>query len=151
MFVCHGGLFKDDGVTLKDIENTNRFMEIPDSGIMCDLLWADPAKTPGRSPSKRGISVGFGPDVTKKFCELNNLDMVVRSHEMKDEGYEEDHDGKCVTIFSAPNYCDQMNNKGAYIIFEAEDMKPKYIKFPNVEHPKIPPMAYANKFLNGVY
>ena len=25
------------------------------------------------------------------------------------------HDGKCVTIFSAPNYCDQMGNKGAFI------------------------------------
>jgi serine/threonine-protein phosphatase 5 len=40
---------------------------------MCDLLWADPAKTPGRTPSKRGISIGFGPDITKKFLQENNL------------------------------------------------------------------------------
>jgi hypothetical protein len=31
--------------------------------INIDLLWADPIKENGRQPSKRGISVGFGPDV----------------------------------------------------------------------------------------
>jgi len=38
-----------------------------------------------------------------------------RSHECKEEGYEVEHNGKCITIFSAPNYCDQMGNKGAFI------------------------------------
>lgn len=104
----------------------NRFQEIPDSGIMCDLLWADPVPTQGIAPSKRGISIGFGPDITKKFLQNNNLELLVRSHEMKDDGYESQHEGKLVTIFSAPNYCDQMKNKGAYIIFKGEDMKPNY-------------------------
>ena len=27
---------------------------------------------------------------------------------MKEEGYEVEHDGYCITVFSAPNYCDQM-------------------------------------------
>jgi serine/threonine-protein phosphatase 5 len=53
---------------------------------MCDLLWADPTKTNGRTPSKRGISGGFGPDITKTFLEQNNLELLVRSHEMKDNG-----------------------------------------------------------------
>jgi len=43
--------------------------------------------------------------------------MLVRSHEVKPEGYEYQKGGKVLTIFSAPNYCDQMGNKGAYVRF----------------------------------
>lgn len=31
---------------------------------------------------------------------------------MKDEGYEVEANGMLATVFSAPNYCDQMGNKG---------------------------------------
>jgi serine/threonine-protein phosphatase 5 len=31
---------------------------------MCDLLWADPIPNKGRCPSKRGVSMGFGPDIS---------------------------------------------------------------------------------------
>ena len=55
--------------------------------------------------------------------------MLVRSHEMKDNGYEEDHNGRVITIFSAPNYCDQMKNQGAFIRFNGKDMKPKFTNF----------------------
>lgn len=37
--------------------------------------------------------------------------------QVKDEGYAVEHNGKCITVFSAPNYCDQMGNKGAFIRF----------------------------------
>ena len=40
---------------------------------MCDLLWADPINNNGRQPSKRGVSMGFGPDISKKFLDDNNL------------------------------------------------------------------------------
>jgi hypothetical protein len=55
-------------------------------------------------------------------------ELLVRSHEVKDEGYLVEHDGKCITVFSAPNYCDQMGNKGAFIRFE-KDMKPRFTQF----------------------
>lgn len=55
--------------------------------------------------------------------------MVVRSHEVKDNGYEEDHEGQLVTVFSAPNYCDQMGNKGAFIKFTAPELKPVYTTY----------------------
>lgn len=62
--VCHGGLPASDGVKLSDIKNIYRFVEPPERGVMCDLLWADPTLNPGRTPSKRGASMGFGPDIT---------------------------------------------------------------------------------------
>jgi serine/threonine-protein phosphatase 5 len=129
VLVVHGGLFSQDGVTLDQIKKENRFREPPEKGIMCEILWADPGKLPGRQPSKRGVGLTFGPDIAKKFLDSNGLDILVRSHEVKDQGYEEEADGRVITIFSAPNYCDQMGNKGALIRFKGDEMKPKYVQF----------------------
>lgn len=95
---------------------------------MCDLLWADPSPLDGKHASKRGISIEFGPDVSKRFLQDNNLELLVRSHQTKDEGYEIERGDQVITVFSAPNYCDQMKNKGAYIIFQ-ENMTPDFRKF----------------------
>ncbi|XP_031120729.1 serine/threonine-protein phosphatase 5 isoform X1 [Ipomoea triloba] len=147
IFVVHGGLFSVDGVKLSDIRAIDRFCEPPEEGLMCELLWSDPQPQPGRGPSKRGVGLSFGGDVTKRFLQENNLELVVRSHEVKDEGYEIEHDGKLITVFSAPNYCDQMGNKGAFIRFQAPELKPNIVTFSAVPHPDIKPMAYANNFL----
>lgn len=64
-------------------------------------------------------------NVTKCAC----VAMVVRSHEVKDPGYEVEADGRVITIFSAPNYCDQMKNKGALIRFKGKEMKPNFVQF----------------------
>lgn len=145
VFVCHGGLFEKDGVTLEDIRRVNRFQQPPESGVMNDILWSDPSPLPGRSPSKRGTGVAFGPDVVEKFLSDNNLELLVRSHEVKDEGYFVEANGKCITVFSAPNYCDTIGNKAAFITFR-EDLKPNFTTFTAVDHPKVPPMAYASGF-----
>ncbi len=47
----------------------------------------------------------------------------------QDNGYEVTHDGKCITVFSAPNYCDTMGNKGAFITLTGGDMTPKYTTY----------------------
>lgn len=65
----------------------------------------------GRGPSKRGVGLGFGPDVTKRWCELNKVTAVIRSHEVRQDGYAIEHDGLCITTFSCPNYCDSTGNK----------------------------------------
>ena len=143
VFIVHGGLASDDGVTLDDVRAVPRNREPPDSGLMCDLLWSDPQPLPGRSPSKRGVGLAFGPDVTADFLKRNSLKMIVRSHEVRDNGYELEHGGQLCTVFSAPNYCDQMGNKGAFIHF-GESMEPKFTTFTHVPHPSIRPMAYAS-------
>jgi serine/threonine-protein phosphatase 5 len=65
------------------------------------------------------------------------------------EGYEVEHAGHCITVFSAPRYCDSTENKGAFINF-GPDYEPEYVKFDAVPHPDIKPMAYANNGMSGM-
>jgi serine/threonine-protein phosphatase 5 len=89
-----------------------------------------------------------GPDVTRKFLDNNSLELIVRSHEVKEEGYEVEHNGRLITVFSAPNYCDQMGNKGAFVRFNGDDMVPHFTQFEAVPHPSVKPMAYASSFMS---
>lgn len=150
-FVLHGGLFSDDKITLDDVRKLDRFKQRQpgQAGLMMEMLWTDPQTSPGRGPSKRGVGLQFGPDVTKRFCENNGLEAIIRSHEVRMEGYEVEHDGRCITVFSAPNYCDSTSNKGAFIKI-GPDYKLKYTKFDAVPHPNIKPMAYASNGLMGM-
>lgn len=43
------------------------------------------------------------------------LELIIRSHEVKENGYQVEHDGKLITVFSAPNYCDQVGNLVRYV------------------------------------
>jgi serine/threonine-protein phosphatase 5 len=160
----HGGLFSDDKVTLDDIRKFDRHVQRQpgQQGLMMEMLWTDPQPQPGRGPSKRGVGLQFGPDVTKKFCDNNGLEAVIRSHEVRMEGYEVEHDGKCITgmllgefkgsfmltltVFSAPKYCDTTENKGAYINLKS-DLKLEYHQFEAVPHPDIKPMVSQTSHL----
>ena len=51
VLVVHGGLFSKDGVTIDELKKIDRFKEIPESGLMSELLWSDPCKENGRQPS----------------------------------------------------------------------------------------------------
>ncbi|KAJ1914492.1 Serine/threonine-protein phosphatase 5 [Mycoemilia scoparia] len=156
IFVVHGGLYSkdlgkadnDNVVTLEQLRSVSRFQQPGDKGLLCESLWSDPQDAPGRGVNQRGVALRFGPDVTKAFCEKNNLKMIVRSHEQKAEGYEIAHDGRCVTVFSAPNYCDQMGNKGAYMRVTPE-LDITYHQFEAVPHPNVKAMAYSqmNQFM----
>ncbi|KAJ3342271.1 hypothetical protein HDU93_002744 [Gonapodya sp. JEL0774] len=118
IFVVHGGLSRegeDKGVKLEDLQKLPRFSQPSGNPVLSDLLWADPSPIGGYTPSKRGQGFQFGPDITAQFLDRNGWDLVVRSHEVKEEGYEIQQNGKLVTVFSAPNYCDQMGNKAAVI------------------------------------
>ena len=125
----HGGL-SPDLVSLKDIENLNRFVEPARSGLQCDMLWSDPIDTnDGKVPEvyknndARGCSYIFGGEATKKFLKDTDLVSIIRAHEAQKDGYKMQFwNGpdfpSTITIFSAPNYCDSYKNKGAIIKFD---------------------------------
>ena len=86
--------------------------------------------------------MSFGPDVTKRFLERSDLALVVRSHEVRDRGYELEHGGLLITVFSAPNYCDAVGNQGAFVHLSS-DLVPRFATFNAAPHPPIRPMAYS--------
>ncbi|KAI9006921.1 Serine/threonine-protein phosphatase 5 [Hyaloraphidium curvatum] len=170
VFVVHGGLPSQENATLDDIRNIDRYKQPGSEGLMADLLWADPQPMPGRGPSKRGVGLQFGPDVTSDFLKRNNLELLIRSHEVKEAGYEIEHGKKCVTVFSAPNYVDQMGNMGCVIAVKKRgcplvagnggytvtdtltvgDFDLQFRQFSAVPHPVgIKPMQYAGR-LSGL-
>ncbi|KWU41314.1 protein phosphatase 5 [Rhodotorula sp. JG-1b] len=144
-FVVHGGLFSKDGVTLDDIRKIPRMsLKQPgQEGLMCEMLWTDPQDADGRGPSKRGVGLGFGPDVTRRWTELNEVTAVIRAHEVRQGGYSVEHDGRLITVFSAPNYVDQVGNLAAFARID-ETGEIKYTTFEASPHPThIRPMQYA--------
>lgn len=143
IFVVHGGLSAEergDGslvpCSLDDIRREERRCQPPEdgSGIMNDLLWSDPQDCDGKRPTRRRAGYFFGPDITRGFLSKNKLSLVVRSHEVKMNGYEIQHNGLLVTLFSAPNYCGEYGNYGAYIKFTAPRMEPVYTTFYSTLH-----------------
>lgn len=104
LFVVHGGLPAKPDFMLSDLRAIDRF-RVPENGtLLSQLLWSDPQESPGLHPSHRGEGILFGPDVTEAFLERNNLTKIIRSHVWQSEGYAIEQGGKCITIFSAPNY-----------------------------------------------
>src|SRR6478609_3645335 len=111
----HGGL-SPDLHNVSQIETIQRPCKIPDSGIMCDLLWSDPEKgIVGFAPNDRGISYIFGADVVQSFTEKNNLDLICRAHQVVEDGYEFFGKRRMITIFSAPNYDNAFTNSAAVL------------------------------------
>ncbi|KAL3242032.1 hypothetical protein MRX96_021565 [Rhipicephalus microplus] len=90
IFCMHGGLSPD----LQSMEQVKRIMrptDVPDQGLLCDLLWADPDKD----------IMGWGENDRGE------------AHQVVEDGYEFFAKRQLVTIFSAPNYCGEFDNAGA--------------------------------------
>ena len=118
IFCMHGGLPRNLE-RISQIHQILRPTDIPDKGILCDLLWADPsAEFDGWRANDRGVSFTFGKDVVNRFRRDNDIDLICRAHQVVEDGYEFFAKRGLVTIFSAPNYCDDMGNNGAMVLVD---------------------------------
>ena len=114
----HGGLSPE----LKNIQNIadiTRPTDIPDTGLLCDLLWSDPDKDAVEyDENDRGVSVIFGEKIVQDFNKKNDLDLIIRAHQVVDDGYEFFAQRQLITIFSAPNYCGEFDNSAGIKIID---------------------------------
>jgi len=149
-------------MTLADIAAISRETELQDSSYknavgdaadkwaeeertIIDLVWGDPRGGPGYGPSYRkskGVFM-FGPDVTEQFCRVNGLKAVIRSHEVKQLGWKQDHP-QLYTVFSCPDYMDAGGNQGAFLTLENDgsSLSIKPTSFDKTPHPDLKPMVW---------
>ena len=120
IFCVHGGLSPSLS-HMNDIRQIARPTDVPDYGLLNDLLWSDPAEIDKDWESnERGVSYCFGKKVIMEFLQRHDFDLVCRAHMVVEDGYEFFNDRILVTVFSAPNYCGEFDNWGAVMSVSAE-------------------------------
>ena len=130
IFCVHGGISKDLK-RIEDLQNLTKPNEEMDNQIFIDIVWSDPSGDLSfYYPSKRGAGHIFGLEALENFLELNDLKMIVRSHEFCQNGFNFPFVGskKCCTIFSSSDYCGLKNNAATLSI--TEERKLQYNEIP---------------------
>ena len=144
----HGGI-SPDLTSLDRIRKIVRPTEVPDKGLLCDLLWSDPDKNvDGWGGNERGVSVTFNENIVNKVVEDLDIDLVCRAHQVVENGYEFFADKKLVTVFSAPNYCNQFDNAGGMMLVDENLICGFKILTPNKKIIGLNPMMYKKLIRN---
>ena len=119
IFCVHGGL-SPDLENIEQLYDIVRPTDVPNSGLLCDILWSDPStEVDDWGQNERGISYIYSLTVIKKFLEQNNLGLICRAHQVVEDGYEFFGNRSLVTVFSAPDYCEEYNNCAAIMVVDS--------------------------------
>jgi serine/threonine-protein phosphatase PP1 catalytic subunit len=109
IFCIHGGISPELS-SIDQIAYIKRPTDVPDMGMLCDFLWSDPDETVRAwGENDRGVSYVYGTDAIMDFLSRHEFDLIVRAHQVVEQGYEFFAQRSLVTVFSAPNYCNEFN------------------------------------------
>jgi serine/threonine-protein phosphatase PP1 catalytic subunit len=93
-------------------------------------MWADPEKGQRETyefNASRGVGVTFNEKAVEDICNKLDIDLISRSHQVVEDGYEFFAERRLVTIFSAPGYMGDFDNDGAMMDVD-ETLMCKFIK-----------------------
>lgn len=130
-FLVHGGIKPD--LKLEWIVNSDRVQEFSE---LSSLFWGDPTdEIDGFTESQRGAGYLYGRKAVNEFLKEINCKYLIRSHQLVFQGIEEKFDGKCITVWSAPNYCYKCKNIAAFVEISLDCHE--YVYFKAVENQKM--------------
>jgi hypothetical protein len=102
-----------------------------ESPLAWELMWNDPVKN---DEVDEGVSKeldengGFASNETRQtahifsnealgaFLDRNDLSHVIRAHEVKPVGFQVQHDGRLLTVFSSSHYCGSGNEAACVLV-----------------------------------
>lgn len=125
----HGGISQRVN-SIDQLRRTKKPDNIPDDGLLCDLMWADPEPNQREEwafNKSRGVGVTFNEKAVEDLCNKLDIDLISRSHQVVTDGYEFFANRRLVTIFSAPGYMSEFDNDGAMMDVD-ETLMCKFIK-----------------------
>ena len=125
----HGGISKDMN-SFEQITQLPKPTDVPDKGLIADLLWNDPDEIARDwEDNERGCGYIFGRKQLQDFLERFDLDLICRGHQVMEDGYGFFGKNKqLVTIFSAKNYGGDFDNDAA-VMHVDQDLMCKFITF----------------------
>jgi len=119
ILALHGGI-AENLKTIQQIENIEKNLIDVRDPMVLQILWNDPSDDVlGFQPSMRGPGIRvFGKDIFEEFAKKNDIELMIRAHEVFSEGYRYFFEGKLLSIFSARNYVIPVNAKIAELTSE---------------------------------
>ncbi|KAM0678356.1 putative serine/threonine protein phosphatase [Binucleata daphniae] len=110
----HGGI-SPDCTTIIEMQMIDRFNKKVDKRFV-DIMWSDPGNVDEFTPNTRGAGYLFGEEQAKRFCMINNINYIVRAHQICFKGFLFHNKSKnVISVWSAPNYMYSYGNKASVL------------------------------------
>ena len=105
--------------------------KIRENSIAIDLLWSVPEGQYEYSSINLTTNYRkkfFNENTVSEFLKNNKLNLIIRSHDIVDSGFEKIFDNKVISIFSCTNYFGiHGNNGGIIFIKKTGEIQPKIL------------------------
>ena len=110
-YLClHGGI-GPSFTELSQFNDISRPIHSFSRDVVSDILWSDPCENvTDYEKSNRGTGHFFSKNNLELFLKKNGFQAIIRGHQCISNGVSMDFGGKCITIFSASNYCGKIGN-----------------------------------------
>ncbi len=114
--------------------NVKKPYNIYNTPVAVDCLWNVPqglGQKEGYSGDNFTTSLRkktFDDSMVTDFMRNNRLNLIIRSHEVVESGFEKLYDNKIISIFSATNYMGIYNNAGGILFIKKnQEIQPKIL------------------------